>query len=54
MENAERLALASESCQVAAFALAGGDLFLAELALDDAVNVLELPASKLADPSLIS
>lgn len=54
MENTDRLALASESCHVAAFALAGGDLHLAELALDDAVNVLELPASKLADPSLIS
>jgi len=42
MKSIDRLALASESCQVAAFALAGGDLHLAALALEDAENILRL------------
>jgi hypothetical protein len=50
MENADRLALASESCHVAAFALAGGNLQLAALALKDAEKVLRLQAVE--EPSL--
>jgi len=42
MENADRLALASQSCHVAAFAMAGGDHALAALALEDAESVLRL------------
>jgi hypothetical protein len=44
MEKHALLALASESCHVAAFALVGGSLPLALLALEDAENLLRLQA----------
>ena len=52
MEKADCYELAAESCAVAAFAMAGGDIQLAEAALEDAAMVLRLAVPAVLLPQL--